>query len=150
MEPKNFLDVFLKSLLHCLYSVFVFLFLLPIRIWMKSVNTMYEQREKGSLNMENMHTPWPFISYLKAFLFDFFFDAMIVMSYVFGVIIAIVGAFAEGFYAFLGALVATYAMPFFLAVARDCIQLMLIPFRKFLSWGSKPAQYMDLEIKNKQ
>ena len=62
---------------------------------------------------------------------------------------SIVSGFKSGvvtvFGAFFGTLIAFYYMPIYIAIFRDLVQLFIIaPIRKFVSWLSKPAQYIDI------
>lgn len=149
MDEKNFFkDVLLKSLLHCVLTLLSFIFLTPFNVWRKSVLTTAEQRENGSLKMGTIKGFWPFLSYMKRILCDFLFDAFIVLSYPLGIIAAFI-SFKEGFLGFITVLAGVYFLPITFALTRDFIQLTLIPFRKFLSWGAKPAQFMDLNVNKK-
>lgn len=141
---------FLSALLHFLYNFFVyFLFIVPFDLWKKAVQRLASQRSTGTINIDKIESQWPFLSFLKSFLIDFLIDGIILMSYVLGLIGAVVGLINEGFSAFLGALVGAYFAPLALSLTRDLLQLMILPFKKFLSWIKKPAQYMDLTIQNK-
>lgn len=147
---KNFLDQLKSAAIHFLYNFFLYyLFVLPLDLWKKAVVRMAEQHEKGALRMSEIKSQWPFLSFLKAFLVDFMFDGVILISYVLGLIVAIIMWVSSGFLAFVVGVIWAYYMPVFFSLMRDLFVLSLMPIRKFLSWLSKPAQYMDLEIKNK-
>lgn len=146
---KQFLNELVNSILHCLLSILKFLFVLPFEIWTKSVLKMSEQRKNQTLSMSHINSLWPFLSYIKRFVFDFLFDALIVLSYVLAVFVALYSWIDSGeFIAFFITLITVYFVPLQIAITRDILQLVLIPIRKFLSWGSKPAQFMNLEVKN--
>jgi len=151
MSEKKFADQVIGALLHFLYNFFVyFLFLIPFDLWKKATVRLAEQREKGTLNISNITGLWPFLSFLKAFILEFLIDGLIFIYYFIGPIVAIYSMIESGeFSALVLILVGTYYSPIGLSLIRDILQLMILPFRKFLSWASKPAQYMDLEIKNK-
>jgi len=151
MSEQKLSDQIISALLHFLYNFFVyFLFLVPFDLWKKATVRLAEQREKGTLNISKITGLWPFLSFLKAFILEFLIDGFIFICYFIGPIIAIYSMIKSGeFSVLVVTLVATYYYPISLSLTRDFLQLMILPFRKFLSWASKPAQYMDLEIKNK-
>ena len=45
---------------------------------------------------------------------------------------------------------AAYYIPYIVSLIRDLFRILLLPLAKFLSWISKPAQYLDLKIENKE
>lgn len=141
----------LPALLHVLYNLFVYyLFVLPFHLWVNAVNRLAEQKKSGSLSLVSIKSAWPFLSFMKAFLLEFLFDGMIMLCYVIGPLAGLVMMFtAAGFGGFLGALVGSYYTVVGISIIRDVFALLILPFKKFISWASKPAQYMDLEIKNK-
>lgn len=152
METKKSLsDQFVSALIHTLYNIIIyFLFLVPFNLWKKATIRLSEQRESGAISIAGITSLWPFLSFLKRFILEFLIDGLIFLSYILGIIVAIVlGIVSGSFIAFLGMLVGLYFAPIPLSLLRDVIQLAILPFKKFLSWASKPAQYMDLEIKNK-
>ena len=151
---KNFVNVLLGALLHSIMTILVFIFLLPYKLWVKSAKNLLAQKERNAIDPENIEGFWPFLTYLKRFTFDFWFDACSFLSYFIGVLAALISFFfmvGNGFglalASFFVTLVSAYFTPIFVSLSRDFFQILLIPFRKFLNWGSKPAQY--LEIKNK-
>lgn len=148
---NNFSNLLKSALIHFLYNFFVYyLFVLPFDLWKKAISRLADQREKGALRMSEIKTQWPFLSFLKVFLIEFMFDGVILISYILGPILAIVlWISSESFTTFIGCIVMSYYAPIFLSLLRDVFILSLLPIRKFLSWVSKPAQYLDLEIKNK-
>ena len=152
MSEKKFTDQIVAALLHFLYNFFVyFLFLTPLDLWKKATVRLAEQREKSTLNITKIIGLWPFLSFLKAFILEFLIDGLIFFSYFIGPIVAIFYMIKGGgeFSGLVIILIGTYYYPVGFSLIRDFLQLMILPFRKFLSWASKPAQYMDLEIKNK-
>jgi len=141
----------LSALVHFLYIFFIyFIFIVPFDLWKKATIRLANQKEKGGLNISKITSLWPFLSFLKTFILDFLIDGLIFILYVLGLIIGIVVWIQTGeFRAFISAIAAVYFSPIGLSLLRDLLQLLVLPFKKFLSWASKPAQYMDLEIKNK-
>lgn len=144
---KNFVNILAEALIHSLKTLVVFIFLLPYKLWVKSAMNLVEQKEKASIEPTTINGLWPFLTYLKRFTFDFYFDAVSFLSYFIGILFAFVCLIQVGFYGFIICSIVVYYTPLYVSFFRDLTQVCLIPFRKFLNWGSKPAQY--LEIKNK-
>tara|TARA_B110000977_G_C11080780_1_gene492859 strand:- start:3569 stop:4024 length:456 start_codon:yes stop_codon:yes gene_type:complete len=140
-----------SALTHFLYNFFVyFIFIVPFDLWKKATIRLANQKENGVLNISKIKSPWPFLSFLKTFILDFLIDGVIFMLYVLGLFIGIAAWVESGaFSSFIATIAVLYFSPILLSVLRDYLQLLVLPFKKFLSWASKPAQYMDLEIKNK-
>lgn len=144
-----------QSILKILYFIFVW----PFTVWLKSVSHIAEMEEKKTLSMSNINSNWPLFTFFKRFLLDFLLDAMSVLTYFIGIICAfyalVVGfkmGAAEAFAAFFGTLIATYFVPIWIMLLRDFIQFFIVaPLRKFVSWLTKPAQYIDINavLKNK-
>ncbi len=151
MSEKKLSDQVTSALVHFLYNFIIyFIFIVPFDLWKKATIRLADQREKGGLEISKINSPWPFLSFLKVFILDFLIDGFIFILYVLGLIVAILAWIITGeFTMFLGVIVAVYFSPITLSLLRDMLQLMILPFKKFLSWASKPAQYMDLQIKNK-
>lgn len=151
MNETKFADQILNALIHFLYNFIIyFIFILPFALWRKATIRLSEQRQKEGLNVSKIKSNWPFLSFLKKFIFDFLLDGFIFITYILAPIIAIILAIASGsFMSFLMTLVGAYFIPLALTIVSDFLQLSILPFKKFISWASKPAQYMDLEIKNK-
>lgn len=154
-----------KAAIHCGYSIIYVLFILPFELWKKATVRLAEQSQNGALKMTNIGGPWPFFSFYKTLLTEFTFDFMAFISYFLGVIVAvicIIGGFImaiiesrdgglvilSGFGAALASLVAAYYLPIVSALLRDTVQLLLLPLRKTISWFRKPAQHLDLNVKN--
>lgn len=148
---KSFKNQILNALIHFLYNFFIyFIFIVPFDLWKRATIRLANQKESGGLSISKITSLWPFLSFMKAFMLDFLIDGIIFILYVIGLIIGIVLWITTGeFASFLGVIAGIYFSPIGLSLLRDLIQLMTLPFKKFLSWASKPAQYMDLEIKNK-
>ena len=151
MSEKKLTEQIVSALIHFLYNFFIyFIFIVPFDLWKKATIRLAVQKEKGSLDISKINSLWPFLSFLKAFVFDFLIDGFIFILYILGLIIGIVNWMKTGeFMSFVQVMVGAYFSPIVLSLLRDFLQLLILPFQKFLSWASKPAQYMDLEIKNK-
>ena len=151
MEEKKLTDQIVSALIHFLYNFFVyFILIVPFDLWKKATIRLANQKDKGGLNISKITSLWPFLSFLKAFILDFLIDGIIFILYVLGLLIGIGAWITSGeISSFFGVIVGVYFSPIGLSLLRDLLQLLTLPFKKFLSWASKPAQYMDLEIKNK-
>ncbi|HPE87320.1 MAG: hypothetical protein PHU97_11460 [Bacteroidales bacterium] len=151
MNDKKFIDQMLSALLHFLYNFFVyFIFIVPFDLWKKATIRLAAQKDKGGLNVSKIISIWPFLTFLKSFILEFLIDGTIFILYLFGIVIAVIAWISSGeFMTFLEVLAIIYFSPLLLSLIRDLIQLSILPIKKFLSWARKPAQYMDLEIKNK-
>ncbi len=156
-------EIIKDALLFCGVNILKFLFLLPFNLWLKAATRLSEQRKNITLEYKDAGGMWPFLTYVKRFAFDFGFDAAIFASYFVGIILAVIlwittmlgaedilAGLLEGSRIALFTIIHSYFSPIYFSLIRDLIQLLLIPFRKFLSWGSKPAQYMDMEIKSRE
>lgn len=139
------------AVLHVLYQLFVyFLFIVPFDLWKKAVLRLADQKEKDTLSIKNITSLWPFFSFLKAFLLEFLFDGLILLSYLIGVLLAVAILINGGDLSMIIAqIILGYYLPVIFTIYRDLFQLCLLPIRKFIDWAKKPAQYMDLDIKNK-
>jgi hypothetical protein len=150
-NQKSFKEHLVNSLLHFLYCFFVyFIFIVPFDLWKKATIRLSLQKEKGSLSISKSTSAWPFFSFLKAFLLEFLMDGLAFISYFAGFIYSIYTLISTGeVFAFLTVLASTYFVPVILSILRDLLQLLILPFRKFLSWAAKPAQYLSVKIENK-
>ena len=151
MAEKKLTDQIISASIHFAYNFFIyFLLIVPFDLWKKATIRLANQKENGTLNIGKSTSTWPFLSFMKAFILEFLIDGIIFISYPLGFILAIkVGIDIKSAEAIFGALVFAYYYPVILSLFRDFMQLSILPFKKFLSWVSKPAQYMDIEIKNK-
>jgi len=159
MEKNFFKTVLVDALLHSILEVLIFVFLTPYRLWVKACEKLAEQKKNKTLDLSGINSQWPFLTFLKRFNFDFYFDACIVLSFPIGILLGLyefinmlsskyiefIGV-GPAFLTFFGILLTFYYLPIMVAITRDICMIILIPFRKFLNWGSKPAQYMDLNI----
>jgi hypothetical protein len=151
MEEKKLQDQIISALIHVLYNFFIyFLIIVPFDLWKKATIRLANQKEEGTISISKITGLWPFLSFLKAYIFEFLIDGIIFTSYVWGLMIGIVAWIKSGeILSFFAGIVSVYLLPILMSLIRDFLQLLVLPFKKFLSWASKPAQYMDLEIKNK-
>ncbi len=150
---KSFISQLADAALHFLYRIVYFLFIMPFDLWRKAVSRLSKQRQEKSLDITKIDTQWPFLSFVKRFTLDFFIDGLIFIVPLLMIIILIVGCmddFLMGLFSFIGSY---FALPIGFSLMRDFLTLTILPFRKFLSWVSKPAQYVDIkhsgEIKQK-
>lgn len=154
VEPKNDmgntkLGAAIVSAFAYFFSMLAFiLFVCPFAFWKGAVYRLQKECKNKSLKTFVHTSRWPFLSFLRKIFFEFFIDGMIFISYFVGIIFAFV-AMTEEFSMFLLVLVATYYSPLCLSWVRDLLVLMLLPFQKFLSWVSKPAQQIDVDFHNK-
>lgn len=158
-NPENFneanghgapLGTMIGSALAYFFSMLAFiLFVCPFSFWKASTYRLYKECKSKSLFTFTQTSRWPFFSFLKKIFFEFFIDGFIFISYFIGVIVAIIALFNDaGFGGFIFILIGTYYSPLFLCWIRDIFVLLLLPFQKFLSWISKPAQQIDVDFHN--
>ena len=151
---------FLPALGHAFYTIIYFLFVIPFDLWRKAIIRLAKQKRDRSLRIMGIKTEWPFLSFIKRFIFEFLFDFLIFLSYFVGLIIAIISYikwlsdlhhihpnFFEYILVLLGFLVPIYYFPVTISIIRDLFQILLLPIRKLISWFHKPAQYLDLNVK---
>ena len=150
---KSFISQLADAALHFLYRIVYFLFIMPFDLWRKAVARLSKQRQEKSLDITKIETQWPFLSFIKRFTLDFFIDGLIFIVPLIMIIILIVGCmddFLMGMLSFVGSY---FVLPIGFSLTRDFVTLTIMPFKKFLSWVSKPAQYVDIkhsgEIKQK-
>ena len=150
---KSFISQLADAALHFLYRIVYFLFIMPFDLWRKAVARLSKQRQEKSLDITKIETQWPFLSFIKRFTLDFLIDGLIFIVPLIMVIILIFGCmddFLMGIFSFIGSY---FILPIGFSLMRDFMTLAILPFRKFLSWVSKPAQYVDIkhsgEIKQK-
>lgn len=154
MDANKVLDAILDSILKILEFIFVW----PFSVWLKAVDRVNAAKRSDSLNLRNINNRWPMLTYLKRFFFEYLFDAVSVLSYIVGILVAlflffkgISISFGVAAGAFFGAIVLFYFFPVFNSILRDWLQLTFVgPIRKFVSWIDKPAQYLDINagVKN--
>ena len=127
-----------------------------IYLWKKSITRLVEQKQSGVYDLDSIKGLWPFLSYIKNIIIDFCFDAAILLCFPVGIIAAsysfvhdwiVMQSFVSGFNEFITVLVASYLAPIVISLARDILQLIILPFRKFIDWVRKPAQYLEINEK---
>lgn len=123
---------------------------LPYSLWLKSINNLVASKECGKMDLNKMTSEWPFLSFLKVFFLEFWFDALSFSSYFIGFLVALAALFSGSFAEFLVVLLSTYTFPLSMMLCRDVLKILLLPFRKYLSWASKPAQELDLNVRNEK
>jgi len=150
---KSFINQLADAALHFLYRIVYFLFIMPFDLWRKAVARLSKQRQEKSLDITKIETQWPFLSFIKRFTLDFLIDGLIFIVPLIMIIILIVGCMGDFFMGILSFIGSYFALPLGFSLMRDFLTLSIMPFRKFLSWVSKPAQYVDIkhsgEIKQK-
>lgn len=152
---------FSKNVVDCLVHIglsIVKLLLLPFNMWVKAIERLAEQRKNGLLEYSGIKGVWPFLSYCKRLVFDFLFDTVASLAYPLGVLFTLFSfiqalahsvpfSFALG--TFITSLISIYFMPAILALVHDLMVMALLPIFKLIDWFRKPAQWKELEIKNK-
>lgn len=149
-EEKDLGPRIVQALIQFLYMLAFILFLCPFNFWKKSVLRLEEARAKGAWDFAASGSRWPFLSFIKAIMLNFVFDGLIFISYFLGVISAIIALFKVGFGAAIMALISAYYAPMFISPARDLFVILIMPFSKFLSWCSRPAQYLEIDMNKKE
>ena len=98
------------------------------------------------------------LSEVPASAFDFLFDTVATLAYPLGALFTLFSfiqalahsvpfSFALG--TFITSLISIYFMPAILALVHDLMVMALLPIFKLIDWFRKPAQWTELEIKNK-
>lgn len=165
---KELVTKLMKALAYSIISILSFIFVTPLKLWLKSAERLNAQKEAGTLNLANIKSEWLLFSYLKRFTLDFYFDAMAFLAYPLGFLIALAlgiesgvnqaemelsvsfGSLARMFMkSFTTTLAATYFAPVACYILHDVLVVFLLPIRKFIDWAKKPAQQLGLDIKNK-
>lgn len=146
---KEFVKKLVEALKHFGFSIVYLLFLIPLDMWKKAVINLASQKENGALSISKINSPWPFFSFMKTLLLEFLFDAFAFISYFVGIIMFLVTIFTDGFGAAIIVLISAYYAPVQFMIIRDLFQLLILPLRKFISWARKPAQQLDIDLKNK-
>lgn len=147
---KKFSERLIAALIQLLLGIW-YIIKLPYSLWVKSMNNLVVAKENGRMDLNKMTSEWPFLSFLKVFFLEFLFDAISFSSYLIGFLIAIYGWIDSGeFSMFIGVLLMTYNIPVTIMLTRDMFKILILPFRKYLSWAAKPAQELDLNIKNEK
>jgi hypothetical protein len=155
MNKSFFKETLVSALLTVGWRLVYILFIVPWDMFVNACTRLAKMRENKALDLTKITTQWPFLSFVKRVMIDFLFDASIVLSYVLGLLVSIYVmitgmadfGFVEGLIAFVSTLVGAYYLPLLWTLFRDLLILAILPFRKFLSWCSRPAQYLELDNK---
>lgn len=138
------------SALAYFFSMLAFiLFICPYSFWKGATLRLYKACKNKSLKTFIQSSRWPFLSYCKKIFFEFIIDGMMFISYFVGVIVSLVALFQGAGGGFFLILIGTYYSPLVFSLIRDFFVLLLLPFQKFLSWVSKPAQQIDVDFHNR-
>lgn len=149
-QSTNFGTVIGSALAYFFSMLAFILFVCPFSFWKAAALRLHSECKKKTLFKFVETSRWPFLSFMKKVFFEFFIDGTIFISYFIGAIAAFYVFFeSKEFLGFLMVLIATYYSPLGLSIVRDLCTLMLLPFQKFLSWVSKPAQQLDVDFHNR-
>ena len=115
-----------KALLNALYIIFIYgIFVLPWNIWIGSVKRFASKEAGESFTQSMTKTEFLVFNFLKSI-----FDAIIILIYIVGPILATVAGFRTGFLAFLSTLIAAYFAPLYLSLVKELLSLALIQVMK--------------------
>lgn len=156
-QPENKEDFgkqLLDAVIHLLYRFVYFLFILPYGLWKNAVIRLSKQKKENALDVTAVKTEYPFLSWLKRFVFDFLIDGLTVIAWLVGFIVFIIGIckgslkymdFGEALTFILGTLYVIYWAPVALAIIRDLLTLFVVmPIRWLISFFRRPAKTYDL------
>ena len=110
---------------------------------------MSEQKKNGSLNVSEINSEFPFLSWLKRFVFDFLIDGLTVIAW----LLFLIFFFIEegkalkymGLFDVVLALYVIYITPTILAIFSDALVIFFImPIRWLISLFRRPAKTYDL------
>ncbi len=144
---SEFGNQLLDALLHFLYRIVYFLFILPYAMWKNAVVRLSQQRRSHSLEATEIKSEWPLCSWLKRFIFDFLLDGLTLICWLVGLIAFFTQDGIEylGFREILIFLYVIYIVPFLLSLVRDLLTLLVIlPVRWWISFWKRPAKTYDL------
>jgi hypothetical protein len=155
MDKTFFSKTFVSALITVGWRLVYLLFIVPWDLFVNACTRLAKMRENGALDLMKIKTQWPYLSFIKRVSIDFLYDAMIVLFYVLGPFVALYlmirgfveGGFGVGIGAFFSTLVIAYYSSVMWTLCRDMFVLCILPIRKFLSWCSRPAQYLELDNK---
>jgi hypothetical protein len=137
------------AVLHLLYRLVYFLFILPYGLWKNAVTRMYNQKQSHALDVTGIHNEWPFLSWLKRFVFEFLFDALTVIFWAIGFLVWFIQIVDARYIQFvpdiLIPLYGIYIAPIMFSIMRDAaIIFIVMPIRWFISFLRRPAKTYDL------
>ncbi|MBQ3944449.1 MAG: hypothetical protein II670_02420 [Alphaproteobacteria bacterium] len=147
----------ISAFTHILYQIVYYVFILPFEVWSKAIKRLAAQRENKSLKFVEIKSQWPMFTFLKRWLIDFLFDALIAIIWIillynffkrfdFFVSIPFKDSFGTGMKSLFFSLLAIYTAPVSIHLLRDLFILLLKPITKLLGWLNKPAQHLDITI----
>lgn len=151
-NPENnseFGKQLLDAVIHLLYRFAYFLFILPFGLWKNAVIRMSKQKKDGALDVTAIKSDYPFLSWLKRFVFDFLIDGLTVIAWLLFLIVFFVenGRALKymGFFDVVFSLYIIYWSPVLLAIMRDMLTIFLVlPIRWLISFFKRPAKTYDL------
>ena len=158
MEQNQYSNSLLGNVFkHVFYNIIVYYaFVLPVDLWKKSVVRLNDQRTQGKLSVKNSSSRWPFLSFIKTFLFEFAIDATIFLSYFIGTLVALFAAFEMADYGagaalmtLISSLIYVLNIPTLLSLYRELLLISILPIKKFILWCEKPPQHLDIDMRNK-
>lgn len=122
---------------------------------MRATERLSSLRGTNTFAVVGETSPWPFLTFLKRILFDFFFDGTIFISYFVGALLAVIFFFWYGvfgshgyhtFAPFVVTIIGFYYYPMYVSWLRDLCYLAILPIRKLLNWLQKPAQQLTIDM----
>ena len=156
-QPENnedFTKQLVDAIIHLLYRFAYFLFILPFGLWKNAIIRLSKQKREHALDVTAVKTEYPFLSWLKRFIFDFVIDGLTAIAWLIGFIVFIIGICQGelkglGFWDVLTAILMTlyciYWAPVALAIIRDLLTLFVVmPIRWLISFFRRPAKTYDL------
>lgn len=152
---QNLSENIVSALIYFFKSLVYILFICPFEFWAAATNRLANDRKNCRLDILKNTSRWPYLSFCKKVIFEFSIDGFIFISYFLGALAALIaliyctveGQFLWGLGAFFLVLIGTYYSPLGFSLFRDLLTLSLLPFYKFISWVSKPAQQLDIDMR---
>lgn len=159
-SPTGLGNIIVSALIQFFRLLIFVLFVCPFNFWRKAAERLDKSRGSWSWTEHKTNSRWPFLSFVKAIIFGFVFDGLIFISYFVGVGVAFYkffyvwlsygGDFTVAYPVFVMTLVYAYYAPMFVSPVRDLLYILIMPFSKFLSWCSRPAQYLEIDMNKKE
>ncbi|MBO4307671.1 MAG: hypothetical protein J5848_05090 [Bacteroidales bacterium] len=140
------------ALIHFIYRIVYFFFILPVALWKKAVERLSKQRRSKALDAAEIKTDWPFLTWMKRFVLEFLIDGLILVAWLLFLLIfmfsidwEIGDAFEFAAGPTLGMFYVIFFSPVFLTLVRDIIVLgVVLPIRWWISFFNRPAKTYDL------
>lgn len=152
-------DNIVSALAYFFKSIVYILFVCPFEFWVAATNRLANDRKNCRIDILKNASRWPYLSFCKKIIFEFLIDGFIFISYFLGAIAALI-VLVMSIYNIakydlsawellkpVGVLILTYYSPLGLSFTRDILTLLLLPLYKFISWVSKPAQQLDIDMR---